>query len=131
MCKYSSTLVFLCLCLLYTINAVTLGYIYASGKDYGDYSPRFTAQPELGNIHSDYYVCGMDLLESRWVVSLWNCHCGNRWYRWRRRWRCNWCDNEFWSQVSAVRLKLCHKDNWDIQRTQVFSTGKTQTRHWR
>ena len=65
--KYLSPLILLCLFFLSTVTAVEIPYVHAGGKDYGDYSPRFTAQPELGNIHNDYYVCGMDLLESRWV----------------------------------------------------------------
>ncbi len=65
------------------------------------------------------------------MIVLWNCNCGKRWYSGRRRWRCNYCQNWFWSQVSAGRIKYCHKDNWENQITQIFGTGKTGTRNWR
>ncbi len=128
--KYLSLILTLLL-FIYLGQSTDVSYVSTAGRDYGDYSPKQTAQPELGNIHSDYYVCGVDLLESSWFVSLRNCRCGNRWHRGRKSWRCNWCDNWFWSQVSSARIKYCHKDNWENQRTQIFSSGKTSTRNWR
>jgi hypothetical protein len=56
---------------------------------------------------------------------LWNCNCGQRWYRGRIRARCNWC-----LILSGIRLlgftaTFCHYKDWNDQIVNKFSTGSS------
>ncbi len=72
-------------------DAANTVYNFDSGRNSG-ISPVMQAQ-EIGNNPSQYFICRLAFLESKWVKSLYNCNCGNRWYKRRKTHRCDWCNN--------------------------------------
>ena len=56
---------------------------------------------------------------------MWNCNCGQRWYRGRIRARCNWCWNSFWNKASGFTATFCHYKDWNDQIVNKFSTGSS------
>jgi hypothetical protein len=43
-------------------DIVEIGYNFHPGRDYGEYSNRIKADPQLVDIPDDYYVCGLAFL---------------------------------------------------------------------
>ncbi len=74
-------------------DAANTDYNYELGRNSGIFSPMMQAQ-EIGNNPSQYFICKISYLESRWVKSLYNCKCRNSLRKYYgKRLQCNWCDN--------------------------------------
>lgn len=112
------------------VHAANVAEYAEYARSYGTYSDLIQAQ-DIQDDPSQYFICKVSLRESQWVKALWNCNCGRRWYRGRRSYRCNWCDNTFWTQSNAIKVTYCSYADWNRQIEKIFETGKTQSRNWR
>lgn len=113
--KNSNTLVLLVVSLLFIVaSSYIVTQDYVNERNYGVFSEYISAQQDLG-IPAQYFVCGAAFRDMKWIKSLWNCDCGRRWYRLKLQWRCNWCDNTFWSMKNAVKITFCSYSDWNNQ----------------
>ncbi len=87
---------------------------------------------EIGDNPSQYYACKLAFREMKWIKVLRNCNCRKSWIRSRvNNWKCDDCDNIFFTKTNAVKVTYCAYDNWDKQIERVFETGNTGGRNWR
>ena len=52
--------------------------------------------------------------------------CGERWYDWRRRYRCNTCAAWVQNRVTAIKVKFCKYSDWSKQKTVTYDAGTPQ-----
>lgn len=57
---------------------------FDQSRNYGVFTPRIQAE-DIGDLPASYFLCKIAFRETQWVKTLWNCNCGQRWYRGRKR----------------------------------------------
>ncbi len=66
----------------------------------------------------------------KWIKSLYNCKCqtvaqgGSTFYK------CEWCDNTFWSMRNGFKAIYCKINSWTNQIIKTFQTGNKDNRSW-
>jgi hypothetical protein len=86
-----------------------------------------TALPDLYNIPSQHFLCGYEIREMGFNISLNNCGCSTV----QGAVKCNWCNNAFWSMVNGFKAIFCHYQDWTQQIVQTMETRNQFSRNWK
>jgi len=70
--------------MMLTSECVNVTTNITHSRNFGVWTPWIQAQ-DIGNMPANYFICKVGLRESKWSIVLWNCNCGRRWYRGKRR----------------------------------------------
>ena len=97
----------------------------------GDWTKNASAQPEIGDNPSMYYICGYGMQELKWEKNMQNCNCGYVVEDWWVVYKCDWCINTFWTKTKAFKAIYCDYSDWSKQTENQFDTGAPDGRDWK
>jgi hypothetical protein len=67
----------------------------------------------------------------KWTNLLYNCNCGYKLENFKYVYKCEWCENTFWTMSNGFRAIFCHSNNWRDQVIKKVETGNKESRNWR
>lgn len=117
--------------LIILASSALIDETHETSDEKAQWTPLIQANIQDKQLPAHYYLCGFQILNQKWLKSLWNCGCGKRWYRGRRRYRCNWCWNTFYSRASGFKGIFCKYTNWNDQIANTFITNSSNAAGWR
>ena len=112
-------------------TSINVEATYRFGTNSGIMSQIISAQEEIGKDPEQYFLCGFAFREMKFTKLLYNCNCGYRIEGLSVVYKCDWCENAFWTMANAFKATFCHYSNWDNQIVKTVESGNTESQNWR